>query len=338
MEDGKADILHPHSVNGKPLLTIAIPTYNRNDKLSRSLAILLPQLNEQVRVVVLDNASPIPVLESLGTLLDNSAVKIIRNKYNVGVSSNLIKCFESCETEWMWLLGDDDPPTPDAVSIILQDIQENRECSFLNYKSHMSESRQSDFYSVGVDDFIQKIDNFGNVLFISLGVYNLHRLEADIRLTHQLAYCLAPHLVYLISGIKESGTVGFLSRKLHDFSLYDTVGEENWSWVSLSFCFPILYEIPLNISEASRKVFARHVLTHVKSPREIFEILEQPRYYNTSTKQKRFLLRQIYFRSLLHNGLDKLFLHFIYYDLKLYLKNILMPREVKTNMERDDRV
>ena len=336
MED-ETNIVHSRSVNEQPLLTIIIPTYNRNDKLSRSLSILLPQLNEQVSVIVLDNASPTPVSETLGSLLSNSSIKVIRNKYNIGISGNLIKCFESCETEWMWLLGDDDPPTPDAVSIILQDIQANGECSFLNYKSHMSESRQSDFYSVGVDDFIQKIDNFGNILFISLGVYNLRQLEADIRLTHQLAYCLAPHLVYLISGIKEKGIVGFLSRKLHDFSSYDTAGEENWSWISLSFCFPILYEIPLSISEVSRKAFAKHVLTHVKSPREIFEILEQPRYYSTPTRQKRFFLRQIYFRSLLYNGLDKFFLHFIYYDFKLFLKNILIRRDLKINIDRDDR-
>jgi GT2 family glycosyltransferase len=36
-------------------LTIAIPTYNRNELLLRHLAHLLPQLNERCRLLILDN-------------------------------------------------------------------------------------------------------------------------------------------------------------------------------------------------------------------------------------------------------------------------------------------
>jgi glycosyltransferase involved in cell wall biosynthesis len=40
-----------------PILTIAIPTYNRREELLRTVAALIPGLNGKVRVVILDNHS-----------------------------------------------------------------------------------------------------------------------------------------------------------------------------------------------------------------------------------------------------------------------------------------
>ncbi|WP_375416581.1 glycosyltransferase family 2 protein [uncultured Hymenobacter sp.] len=322
----------------RPLLTVVIPTYNRNEKLRHSIDILVPQLNEHVIIKVIDNASLTPVRETLDHHAKNPSVEIIRNQYNVGVSTNLIKCFESCDTEWMWLLGDDDPPSTDAIDGILNDLHLNKDCSFLNYKSAMTSNRNESFYTVGIEELINKVDHFGNLLFISVGVYNLHTLKADIRLTHQLSYCLAPHLVYLLSAISSNTKVGFLARRIHDASLHNTSAEESWSWISLSLCFPILFEIPLDISERTRNMFANHVLTHVKSPSDIYELLEQPKYYEIPTSKKRFLLRQIYFRSLLYRGLDKYFLSFLYYDTKLIIKDMFVKREVKNHLERDERL
>jgi glycosyltransferase involved in cell wall biosynthesis len=321
-----------------PILTIAIPTYNRNEKLVRSIETLSLQLNVQVTVLILDNCSKIPVVDSLGSLL-NTNIKVVRNKINLGVSANIIRCFELCDTEWMWLLGDDDPPSDDAVSTILSDIKSNSSCSFLNYKSHMTEKRKNTFFSTGMEEFIRGIDHFGNVLFISLGVYNLKTLQADMRLTYQLSYCLAPHIVYLLSAIKPHTKVAFLASEIHDFSLYNTSSEESWSWISLSLCFPILFEVPLNVTQEAKVIFAEHILTHIKSPRVVYSILEQPKYYDVSISEKKFILRQIFFRSLLVSGLNVSFLSFLYYNAKMSFKyKFVKKHRINKALERDERL
>lgn len=329
-------------VERKSVLTIAIPTYNRNEKLKRSIEVLVPQLNSKVKILILDNESTTPVAETLAEILNKlnaeSAVTIVRNKANVGMAANIIRCFETCDTEWMWLLGDDDVPNLVAVAGVLEDIEKHKDCSFLNYKSPLCPTRKADFYTTGQEQLLDQLDGFGNLLFISVGVYNLKSLSGDLRITYQLAYSIAPHLVYLLSGLKATGKAWFLTRELHDFHLRDTTEAENWSWLSLSLCIPVLYEVPLLVSENAKRKFAGYILTHVKSPKEIFSILEQPKHYDMITYQKRFLMRQIYFRSLLFNGLDSKFFSFLYYDFKLYIKNILLKRNSNVLTTGDERI
>ena len=43
------------------VLTIAIPTFDRNEQLARTVSALLPQLRPGVSLVIRDNASPVPV-------------------------------------------------------------------------------------------------------------------------------------------------------------------------------------------------------------------------------------------------------------------------------------
>jgi glycosyltransferase involved in cell wall biosynthesis len=322
-----------------PILTIAIPTYNRNAKLNRSLAILLPQLNDSVKLVILDNGSSVSVADTIDAqVASHKSIRVLRNRQNLGVAANIIKCFEACDTEWMWLLGDDDVPNSDAVAQVLSDLADNSDCVFLNYKSPICAQRSQPFYTVGQEDMINKLDNFGNLLFMSVGIYNLNKLAGDLRLTYQLSYCICPHMVYLISGIGEHGKVGFLTKELHNLTLWDTTEAENWSWLSLSLYIPIMYEIPLNISAEAKKKFSKHLLTHISSSKQIFAILEQPKYKNIPIYQKRFLLRQTYFRSLLFSGFDKRIIPFAFYDLKLRIQDFFAKSKTYAHIELDDRV
>ncbi|RZK28376.1 MAG: glycosyltransferase family 2 protein, partial [Hymenobacter sp.] len=104
------------------MLTIAIPTYNRNERLARSLEILVPQLSAGVKLVIIDNCSSVPIKDTVEPYL-LSNVKVVRNTYNIGMAANILRCFENCDTEWLWVLGDDDPPHKNAVEIIIQEIK-----------------------------------------------------------------------------------------------------------------------------------------------------------------------------------------------------------------------
>ena len=51
-------------------LTIAIPTYNRNEILKANLGKLLPQVTKECRVIIFDNCSDVPVKDSIQNLLE----------------------------------------------------------------------------------------------------------------------------------------------------------------------------------------------------------------------------------------------------------------------------
>ena len=108
-------------------LTVAIPTFDRNQTLREHLASLLPQLTPDCTLLIIDNCSPTPVIETIRDLLDgypSLSVRVDRNQTNIGAGANILRCLERCETEWLWVLGDDDRPRPDAVGRIMKDAAE----------------------------------------------------------------------------------------------------------------------------------------------------------------------------------------------------------------------
>jgi abequosyltransferase len=106
----------------RPLLTIAIPTFNRAKYLRESLSTLFGQLLVQPRVELLisDNAStdetPAVIEE-----FENRGLKMhyLRNEINLGPDANFLRCFEQASGKYMWLLGDDDVVLPGGMNKIL---------------------------------------------------------------------------------------------------------------------------------------------------------------------------------------------------------------------------
>lgn len=102
-----------------PTLDIIIPTFNRQPKVAARVGELVPQLTETTRLIVLDNAS-MPPVEVFADAPNKGVVKVIRSSHNVGLSGNIIKAFSLAHSEWLWILGDDDPVLDDAVDHVLQ--------------------------------------------------------------------------------------------------------------------------------------------------------------------------------------------------------------------------
>ncbi len=108
-----------------PLLTVAIPTYNRAQSLGRLLRVLQEQIlgDSRVEVLVSDNASTDAtpdVVESARK--QGAAIRYIRNATNLGADRNIIQCFGSAVGEYVWIFSDDDLLAPGAVRRILDAI------------------------------------------------------------------------------------------------------------------------------------------------------------------------------------------------------------------------
>ncbi len=120
------------------LLTIAIPTFNRNKILHRTLELIIPQMESWVELIIVDNNSAIPVSETIRNLCEeypNLNVRIVRNSANIGANANVLRCIEYCESEYIWILGDDDFPIENVLKKIFLKL-ESRDPVWVNFYSN----------------------------------------------------------------------------------------------------------------------------------------------------------------------------------------------------------
>jgi glycosyltransferase involved in cell wall biosynthesis len=106
----------------RPVLTIAVPTYNRARCLRELLSGLADQLHNESRVelIISDNASPDETPGVVGDFVAHGLeVRYIRNAENIGPDANFLQCFEQARGKYVWLFSDDDVIIPGGVSKIV---------------------------------------------------------------------------------------------------------------------------------------------------------------------------------------------------------------------------
>ena len=116
----------------KPLLTIAIPTWNRSEILDESLQKLFKQFADKqkiVEVIVSDNVS---TDRTKNVVLDNinkfnlTNIKYNRNDSNLGHYGNYKMCRKLSKGEYLWLLSDDDHIKSGILDEIIIALQSKR--------------------------------------------------------------------------------------------------------------------------------------------------------------------------------------------------------------------
>ncbi len=110
----------------RPILTLAIPTYNRSANLALSLSMLAPQLAElpQVELIVSDNASPDDTQQVLKQFLSEGLVcRSICNPTNIGADPNFLQCYGEARGKYIWIFGDDDVLFPGALARVVRALE-----------------------------------------------------------------------------------------------------------------------------------------------------------------------------------------------------------------------
>jgi len=96
-----------------PLLSIAIPCYNRPEELSLALQTFADQIergySDLVEIIVTDDRST-DATPKIGREFAKKYpfIKFKQNKKNIGLEKNLINCTKPCKGEFLWIFGDDD--------------------------------------------------------------------------------------------------------------------------------------------------------------------------------------------------------------------------------------
>ena len=107
----------------RPLLSICIPTFNRAPFLAELLQALLPQLTParaDVELVISDNASTDTTATVIADFRARGLpLRLSRNQENLGADENFLRCHALARGRYLWLLGDDDLPMPNAIPQLL---------------------------------------------------------------------------------------------------------------------------------------------------------------------------------------------------------------------------
>jgi glycosyltransferase involved in cell wall biosynthesis len=184
-----------------PILTIAIPTFNRATELRRRLLELLPQLDERARLVVFDNGST-DIAESDCTKFREQGVEFRRSPINMGMSRNFLRCWEESDGEWVWILGDDDPVQADAVSRILSLITANSHFAIINFETNACHNELR--MEVTTLHQLFAFKDATALMFISSLLFRRAAVLPALGAASQAAITLAPHVALIFRVVEDA--------------------------------------------------------------------------------------------------------------------------------------
>jgi abequosyltransferase len=111
-------------MTARPLLTIAIPTFNRASYLEQNLAQLKAEMRDvapgEVELLISDNHSTDHTPQVVeNAQRDGLVIRYVRNAENLGWGRNFTQCYELASGTYLLLLGDDDLLTDGALRLML---------------------------------------------------------------------------------------------------------------------------------------------------------------------------------------------------------------------------
>lgn len=186
---------------GDAKITIAIPTYNRVETIRANIASIVDGLPAWVEILICDNASE-PAVEFDPEVWATATargvrMRVHRNPANVGASANILRLFELVETEWLLLLGDDDPLIPEKLEEIAACVSRHPNCAIVKFSSpygrYETETVAQDF-----TELMEKGGDFNHLLFMSTYLYNIRECRPYLRYGYLMALAAAPQVAVAI--------------------------------------------------------------------------------------------------------------------------------------------
>lgn len=114
--------------DNKPLVSIGMPTYNRDRWLPRSIESLSNQTYENIELIICDNASTDHTYETCQEYLKKDPrIRYYRNDTNIGMIANTNRAFSLSQGKYLVLTGDDDTYEPGFIEECMIILEENPE-------------------------------------------------------------------------------------------------------------------------------------------------------------------------------------------------------------------
>ncbi|RYE14805.1 MAG: glycosyltransferase [Rickettsiales bacterium] len=110
----------------KPLVSIALCTYNGEKYLCKQLDSLIKQDYPNLEIIIIDDASTdttVTIIESYQS--ENFQIKLSVNESNIGFNQNFKKAIASCNGEYITIADQDDIWVPNKISVMMLNIKDN---------------------------------------------------------------------------------------------------------------------------------------------------------------------------------------------------------------------
>ena len=146
-----------------PLLSIAIPTYNRSAYLKSNLVQLTKELEqirntELVEIIVSDNNSSDSTSEVINEIIESGlAIRYYKNNENIGWGRNFLQCYNLAIGKYLLILGDDDILYDGSLKIIIENIK-NKELGIIFLRPYGYDKDYIEEYP-GICGEIKEYDN-----------------------------------------------------------------------------------------------------------------------------------------------------------------------------------
>jgi glycosyltransferase involved in cell wall biosynthesis len=234
-----------------PTLTIAIPTFNRGAILFENLKHLLPQVDNNVSILILDNCSDINMEDYLKQKIKihQSKIKIIRNPVNIGGDANILRCIELCESDYIWILGDDDFPLPDALKKIRKFLEYGDPIWINFYSSNdFLPNRNSEIKASTMISFLKHFDSINELVFISNNIYKTSCIKEGLIGGFLNLHMIVPHLISMLYGVIKTKPIGkyYITKDQLFLSIANNKdGSTSWPLFSLFVNTIIIFQLPI---------------------------------------------------------------------------------------------
>ncbi len=209
-------------------LTVAIPTFNRADQLRHRLDELVQQAQPGVQIAVFNDGST-DATEAVVADFEKSGVRYSATSPNQGLGRNLLRCWENAESEWLWILGDDDPVSSDGVARALSLIASYPDACAINFESNASHNEHAMVCATLTELF--EVKDATALMFISSLLFRVSAIKPHLKVAAQSAITIAPHLPLMLRTVeKGEGPMAFSTERL----LRDQNNAFRWSSLELA--------------------------------------------------------------------------------------------------------
>lgn len=230
-------------------LAILIPTWDRPSEVSNRLSEIALQFGNQQTVHVQVNPGK-QGLAAISIPAEMTAVSAIENQANIGFVANILHAVMEVQSEWIWILGDDDPLVRNCSEILAESISLATEDTFAIVHNQWNrrpirEARCSDAAQLLAKTI------FGDILFISGTVWRRSYFLSKLELFISFAFSCASQIALLLDGLeKRHGRVLIFNRPLIDY-------QPVHRWSRLQFVQRVVTLFDMHLSSATRSMLAR---------------------------------------------------------------------------------
>lgn len=198
-------------------VTVLIPTYNRKENLEATLKALSEQENENFNIVISDNCSNYSIEKEILTYLPpkfKDRIKVHHHRFNIGGTANILGLLGLCETEYGWMLGDDDCVQPGAIENIYSAVEKYPSASVLWFL--LGDRFKEDWLINNMkelNEFLCELNNRGDFIFCSNKVYKIPAISAYMDMTYRYTYTRISQCFPMMESLKRNEQIGIIGEK-----------------------------------------------------------------------------------------------------------------------------